>query len=401
MNILFLTMHPFYDIHRRSIYTDLMRRFMKDGHHVYVVAPREKRHGQETTLLEGENYSILIVRTGNQSHVSLLEKGLSTIFLKSDFLHAIDKYYSGVHFDCILYSTPPITLAPVVRKLKKRDGARTLLMLKDIFPQNAVDLGMFRKWGLVYHYFRHKEQELYRQSDVIGCMSQANIDYVRKHNPEVPQEKVVLCPNSMDLNPFQTLAPEERDSLRKKHGIPLDATVFLYGGNLGKPQGVDFLLECLRCCRDMKKVFFALIGSGNEYQKIERFCATEGVQNVKLISELPKDEYERLVGAFDVGLIFLDHRFTIPNYPSRLLSYLNSGLPVLATTDPNTDIGGDIVKGGFGWWCESNDTASFRACVEETLRSNLPEMGRVGRKYMEEHFTTDVVYASIKGYLGL
>ncbi len=401
MNILFLTMHPFYDINRRSIYTDLMRRFMKDGHHVYVVAPRERRHGQETTLLEGENYSILIVRTGNQSQVSLLEKGISTIFLKSDFLKAIDKYYAGIHFDRILYSTPPITLAPVVQKLKKRDGARTLLMLKDIFPQNAVDLGMFRSWGPVHWFFRRKEKQLYRNSDVIGCMSQANIDYVRSRNPEVDPNKVVLCPNSMDMTEFHPLCAGDREALRAKHGIPRDAIVFLYGGNLGKPQGVDFLLDCLRRCRDMGKVFFALIGSGNEYRKIERFCATEGVRNVKLISELPKDEYESLVGAFDVGLIFLDHRFTIPNYPSRLLSYLNSGLPVLAATDPNTDIGRDIVNGGFGWWCESNDTDAFRRCINEALRSDLAGMGRIGRKYMEEHFTTETVFASIKGYLGL
>ena len=92
----------------------------------------------------------------------------------------------------ILYSTPPITFCGVVEYFQKRDNAKTYLMLKDIFPQNAVDLGMMKTTGakgLIYKYFRKQEKKLYAISDRIGCMSQANVEYVLKDNPEVSKEK--------------------------------------------------------------------------------------------------------------------------------------------------------------------------------------------------------------------
>ena len=94
-------------------------------------------------------------------------------------------YFADIKFDLILYSTPPITFYKAIEYVKKRDGAKTYLLLKDIFPQNAVDLGMMSKTGLkglIYKYFRKKEKKLYAISDKIGCMSQANVDYVLKHN---------------------------------------------------------------------------------------------------------------------------------------------------------------------------------------------------------------------------
>lgn len=105
---------------------------------------------------------------------------------------------------------------------------------------------------------------------------------------------------------------------------------------------------------------FLVVGNGTEYGLLEDYATKAKQANFKLMKNLPKDDYDTLVGACDVGMIFLDHRcFTIPNFPSRLLSYMQAKLPVLAVTDSNTDIGKVIVDGGFGWWCESNDEESF------------------------------------------
>ena len=113
------------------------------------------------------------------------------------------------------------------------------------------------------------------------------------------------------------------------------------------------------------------------------------------MSKLPKDDYDRMVAACDVGLIFLDHRFTIPNFPSRLLSYMQAKLPVLAATDPNTDIGEVITQGGFGWWCESNDTGAFSELVKKALDADLNEMKTNETKYLMENYTADMVYKII------
>ena len=93
-----------------------------------------------------------------------------------------------------------------------------------------------------------------------------------------------------------------------------------------------------------------------------------------------------------MGLIFLDHRFTIPNFPSRLLSYMQNGMPVLACTDPNTDVGKVIVDGKFGWWCESDSAESFEAAVNQAIKSDLKALGDNSFKYLNEHFSASESY---------
>ena len=180
---------------------------------------------------------------------------------------------------------------------------------------------------------------------------------------------------------------EGRRELREKYGIPQDKTVFVYGGNLGKPQGIPFLIKALRAVREEQDAYFLVVGNGTEFKKLEAFSAEEQQTNFKLMSRLPKEDYDRMVAACDVGLIFLDHRFTIPNFPSRLLSYMQAALPVLAATDPNTDVGEVIVNGGFGWWCESNDVEGFRTAVKQALAADRAAMKERETAYLNENYT--------------
>jgi glycosyltransferase involved in cell wall biosynthesis len=353
LKILFLTLVDIVSIENQGIYEDLLREISSKGHRVHVISPTERRYGRNTHIIREDKATILKVRTLNTQKTNLIEKSVSTVLLESLLIHAIKRHFKGIRFDLILYSTPPITFARVVSYVKNRDGAKTYLLLKDIFPQNAVDLGMMREGGLIHRYFRVKEKKLYGISDRIGCMSPANVDYVLKHNPEIPSEHVEVCPNTIDLQPIN-LTDEEKVGLRSKYGLPADKIIFVYGGNLGKPQNVPFIVRCIDACRDIEVAFFLIVGSGTDYPKLETYVATKKPGNVKLIPSLPKVEYEKMVAICDVGLIFLDHRFTIPNFPSRMLSYIQAGLPVLACTDPNTDIGRILVDTGLGWWCESD-----------------------------------------------
>src|SRR5690554_7686413 len=180
MNILFLTVSRIDNLEKRGIYTDLLRHFIEKDHKIYVVSPLERRFGTNTHLIENKDHSILKVKTLNIQKTNIVEKGIGTILLEYQFEKAINKYYRDIKFDLVLYSTPPITLTRIIDKIKKRDGARTYLLLKDIFPQNAVDIGMMSKTGLLYKSFRKKERTLYQLSDFIGCMSPANVEFVLK-----------------------------------------------------------------------------------------------------------------------------------------------------------------------------------------------------------------------------
>lgn len=396
MNVLFLTISRIQNIQSRGIYTDLMRKFRDEGHNVYIVTPFERKFKLSTSLKEVDNVHILGVKTLNIQKTNIVEKGIGTIMLESQFVNAIKKYLIGISFDLILYSTPPITFTNVIKTLKSANpSAISYLLLKDIFPQNAVDLGMFSKNSLFYKYFRKKEITLYKNSDYIGCMSPANVDFVLKHNEFISPDKVEVAPNSIQLIEDSRII--DKVSIRRKYDLPIDKPIFIYGGNLGKPQGVDFLIKCLECNLKRKDLYFVIIGSGTEYPKIAKWFKQFNPQNAILLNFLHKDEYDLLVEACDVGLIFLDHKFTIPNFPSRLLSYLENKMPILAATDVNTDIGKIAVENGFGYWCESQNIDDFneRICQMVELPERISSMGEKGFIYLKNNYLVEHTYHSI------
>lgn len=401
MNLLFLTLLDFSNLDERNIYTDLLREFYRHGHTVCVVSPVERRKKAKTKeIVTDERLRIIKPRIGNMQKTNVIEKGISTLTLESKIVAAIKKYYANIQFDLVLYSTPPITLQKAVSYVKKRDNATTYLMLKDIFPQNAVDLEMLSTAGIkgiLYKYFRFKEKKLYRTSDYIGCMSQANVDYVLDHNPEIVASKVEICPNSIELQNMD-ISVKEKIEMRNKYGIPLESKIFVYGGNLGKPQGIDFMIDCMRSQTKNAGVFFLIVGAGTEYSKIEKFINQEKPINVKLMKQLPKEDYDRMVASCDIGMIFLDYRFTIPNFPSRLLSYMQAQLPVLAVTDVNTDVGKVITEGGFGWWCASGDRNRFDEIISSILSADeysICSMKNNEINYLQKHYTSNVSYEVI------
>lgn len=396
MNILFLTLLDFSSLTESNIYTDLLRCFSGKGPNIYAISPSEKRKARQTEVLIDQNVQILKVKIGNITKCGLIEKGISTLRIEAQYIKAIKKYYGDVRFDLILYSTPPITYGKVIEYVKKRDNARTYLLLKDIFPQNAVDLGMFSSKGLLHTFFKRKEKKLYDQSDFIGCMSQANVDYLLIHNPWIAPEKVEICPNSIE-----PVTIEKNDimiqKVREKYGIPMDKIIFIYGGNLGKPQCMDHIIACLKACADHPRAYFVIAGSGTEYPRLKAFLDQTPLSNVQLLYQLPKEDYELLANTCDVGLIFLDHRFTIPNFPSRLLSYMQASMPVLACTDVHTDIGLIIEQGQFGYWCESQEAESFKEKIDQMCaeEEKLSEMGENARAYLEAQYTVDQTYKII------
>ena len=410
MNILFLTMSSgMRNVSASGIYTDLMRKFRDEGHEVYIIYPNERRTGRPTSVEVSNGVHCLGVRTLNVTKTSVIEKGVGQLLLENLFMRAMNRYFSDVRFDLILYSTPPITFNNVIKEAKKRNPqAMTYLMLKDIFPQNAVDLGMMTKTGIkgmLYRMFRRKEKELYRISDHIGCMSPANVRYVLEHNPEVKAEKVEIAPNSYDVvSPHPS--PEGKGALLPSFQggdggrlLPTDVPIFIYGGNMGRPQGIPFLVECMRAVKDREDCHFVIVGDGTEYPKLEAFVNECHPKAVSLFRKLPKEDYDRLAEAGDVGLIFLDYRFTIPNYPSRLLPYLMTRKPIIACTDPNCDTGTLAEENGYGFYCPSNSVEAFVKTIDRMLASDIRQMGENGYRFFLDNYTTEHTFKAIMKHL--
>lgn len=158
MKILFLTLAKIDSIETSGIYTDLLRKFRDNGHEVTIVSPAERKFGNKTKYFEEGGVGILNVWTTNIQKTNLIEKGITTLFLEFYYLQAIKKYINYKNIDLILYSTPPITFTYLIKQLKKASNAKTYLLLKDIFPQNAVDLDLLKLGGILYKYFRKRKK---------------------------------------------------------------------------------------------------------------------------------------------------------------------------------------------------------------------------------------------------
>ena len=396
MNILFLTMSKVLSIEQRGIYTDLMRKFRNEGHMVYIVSPTERRDGRETCVIKEDGVHILSVRTLNVQKTNIIEKGIGQLSIELLYKRAIKRHFKNIGFDLILYSTPPITFPKVIEYVKKANpSAKTYLLLKDIFPQNAVDMGMLSKTGfkgLLYKFFRAKEKKLYALTDHIGCMSPANVKYVLEHNPEISASKVEVAPNSIELSEIAELSVK---SVLAKYDLPENKPIFIYGGNLGVPQGIPFLIQCLEANADREDCHFVVVGTGTYYQKLADWFEVRKPKSVCVMKGLPKEDYDSLVQACHIGMIFLDYRFTIPNFPSRMLSYIENKMPVIVCTDLNCDMGAIAEANDFGVWCPSNSVSSFTGAVDKILNSDIRQMGENGYRFLLDNYTVDHTYQAI------
>ncbi|MBO5851487.1 MAG: glycosyltransferase family 4 protein [Clostridia bacterium] len=387
MNVLFLSIYEIKDSNSKYIYADLIKEFSKHGHNVYAVSPSS--NGKSESFVDQNGVHIIRVKSGTIQKTNKIKKALNLMLFDSRVISAVKKSAKGVKFDLIITMVANLSLYKTTKYFKKKHNAYVYMSIKDILPHNAVDMGMITKkgvYGLIYRYYRSQEIKYYKLVDKIGCMSEANCDFILNLNPYLNRDKVEVQYNSIEPIDFE-LTQEEKDEMRKKYDIPLDKTVFVYGGNLGKPQGVPFIIDCLKAQKNNEEVFFLIVGSGTEYGKLEEYCLESNSKNVKLMKALPREDYDKMIGACDVGLIFLDFSFTVPNFPSRLLSYMQAKLPVLACTDVNTDVGKFIVSKGFGWWCQSNDVVAFENCVNDVLNSDLKAMGIVANNCLLNEFS--------------
>ncbi len=384
-----------------TIYTDLAEALHESGHDITVAVSEQARNKKHTEMQTERGFDVLRIVTGNYYDVGYFEKGITTLKIPVLMRQGIKKYLGDKTFDLILFEAPPVTNAGLVAWAKKKFNCPSYLMLKDIFPQNAVDLGIMKRNGLLFRYFKAMEKKLYQTADCIGCMSSANKHYVIDHNPWLNPDKVEIFPNTKKLAEGIKIEDIERKSypFREKYGIPRKNCVFLFGGNMGRPQCIDLLCEVIKGCKDEAGIYFLFVGRGTDKYKLEQTIKDYSIVNALILENLPRDDYEQIIIECDVGLIVLDPRFTIPNYPSRILSYMEYAKPVLAATDKVTDIKELIEKAQCGKWVWSGDIGGVVNCVKEMAKTpNLRAKGTNGRRYIEDNFKVEYSVRILERY---
>lgn len=398
MRVLYLAQR--FDINNRGIQTDLLCALSESGHSVTIVACELRENIIKTSNSNSTQFEIIYVPIENQFGVSSVKKGIVQVKIPFEMIRSIKKRLSLRQYDLVLYATPPVTFAPVVAYCKKKYKCKSFLALKDIFPQNAVDLGLMSEYGLAHKVFRTIEKHLYKVSDYIGCMSDANIDYVKRHNPEIEEGKLLIFPNT--IKPYEVKKDFSRGIFLDSIDVPKDKTIFLFGGNLGMPQAVDLLLDAIEQLKNYSNAYFLIIGKGSEYSKIETRFNEKKFTNAKLINFLPSEEYNQSILACDVGLILLKPEITVPNIPEKTLSYMANGRPIIAATDSATDVG-DIIErqAHCGKWCLSSDLDKFIESIIYMCEHSeeRQKMGYNARQYFDNNWDVSISIRIINSLL--
>lgn len=390
MKALFL-MFAFPDMNKSfNMYTAMVDMFNDNGHTVTVVAPGNDK--KQTSIVLENGIEVLRVKTLPIKNVSNIRKGVANLVLPYQYQFNINKFYKNKKFDLIIIPTPPITLGSLAAHLKHKHNAQVYLILRDIFPQNAVDLGFMKSGSLIHKLFKNKENKLYKIADQIGCMSQANIDFV-KNNNQVTTDKLHILSNWQYINTDSSL---NIDTIRRNYKIE-NKFVIVFGGNMGKPQQLENVVELAARCKPHSDIVFILLGEGVMMDKIRKELKEKNLNNVQIYGSIPKLEYQSLLQACDLGLISLHKDFTIPNIPSKALDYWNVGLPILSSVDRATDFGEILDKSQSGLWAYAGQHEQLYNCLVKLYENPdlRKQMSINGKAYFRSHLTPEIAYATV------
>ncbi|HPJ79779.1 MAG TPA: glycosyltransferase family 4 protein [Prolixibacteraceae bacterium] len=390
-----------------------MRNHVKGGIHDRVdgITGNQKREwliGRrkkfETALENG--IRVLRVYAGPIRKVSPVRKGLSLLGLGARLAAALRRAWPREAFDLVIAPTPPVTLSGLFRKVKRRYGAPFYLLLKDVWPQGSVDLGVLHRYGLPWCWLRFHELRTYRVADYVGCMSPRGVAYFRAANPGFPSSRVEECPNSIrpsrvEVNdqPLLVTTAGGTDTIRRRYAIPEEACLFVFSGNLGIGHGLSFLTEVIKQLAEYREAFFLVGGSGTCLARIRDDLNGSQGRNALVYSWLPEADFHQLMETSDVGLILL-HRYTVPQFPSRLLTYFDHSKAVLCAVNKHTDIGEIVERHGCGLSVPHGDVARFTQAVRylATHREARREMGQNGHRLLLGKYTVAGSYDIIMSH---
>ncbi len=390
MNVLFITMNwPQYG--EENIYSGLMEEFVAGGDNVFIAALNEHRSPNTVFLVEN-GINTLRIKCGQIQKTNKFRKVISSYYANFLVIKNVSKFYSGIHFDVIIFALPPLMLEVAVIYLKKKYNTKIYLLLKEFWPQDPADLGALRIGGLVWKVFCIHEKRILRESNFIGTMSEAGIQYIKNIYPNI-SAKLEISPNCLKDKERRFITKEEKKNIRQQFSIPTNKIIFIFGGNLGLSQGIDDAIKCLKSVDD-QDICFLIVGSGTEYKRVSKSFLNS--KNVIVKESLPSRVFEELLLACDVGLIFLNICYTVPNVPSRLTSYLRAGIPVVAAIDHVTDVGQIVESANCGISLFNGDKEKFKEAINTMKNVVIREkMSKNARELFNLKFSSKVVYSTM------
>ncbi|PKN70949.1 MAG: glycosyltransferase WbuB [Deltaproteobacteria bacterium HGW-Deltaproteobacteria-12] len=360
---------------------DLAEELLSLGHEPIVVAPDENIYS-DTEISDEDGIKVLRIRTGKIKTASRLMRGINEARLSQTIWEKSRDFFRDNPCDLIIYYSPTIFFGTLVKKLKIIFSCPAYLILRDIFPQWAVDAGVLRR-GLIFNYFKFKERQNYEAADIIGVQSPANLHYFNdkgineKHQLEVIYNWSKLKEENVPYGNYR-----ERLGLKGK-------VVFFYGGNIGVAQDMDNIVRLAKNMQSESTAHFLLVGSGSEVSRLRSDISAAGLTNIAIHDAVGQQEYLSMLSEFDVGLISLKRSLQTQNFPGKLLGYLYHFLPVLASINPGNDLKDILEDHQAGMVCINGEDEQLAVCAKTMLMDAelRRQMGFNAHKLLESTFS--------------
>jgi colanic acid biosynthesis glycosyl transferase WcaI len=339
---------------------------------------------------------VVRVRTLPHHNVGFMVRGIAQLLLPIQFLLAFVRHVRGPIDGVIVYS-PPLTLSLVGGMLKVFWRARYILNVQDVFPQNAIDLGVLRQPGLIA-FFRWLERSAYARADIVTAHSEGNRQQLMAANPGSASKFRVLH-NWVEATAFDGGVQGGR--FREEWGLQ-GRYIALFAGVMGPSQDLGRILDAAARVRDLDDFVVLLVGDGMERGRMEDRARREGLDNVQFRPFVSREDYPTLVADIDVGLVCLSNQNHTPVVPGKILGYMAGGKPVAAFLNAESDGHAIIQEARCGASCVSDDPAAVEAILRDLYarRGEAAAMGAAGARYVRDHFSKDQVLRQIVAWLG-
>jgi glycosyltransferase involved in cell wall biosynthesis len=325
-------------------------------------------------------------------HVSHWRRGLGQLLLPVAFYRAARRLARP---DVILAYSPPLTLGVAAHWLAGRRGSAFVLNLQDLFPQNAIDLGALRH-PLLIAFFRWLERYVYARAAAISVHSPGNAAWLRARG--VAADKLHVIPNWVDLEPFAREEGGRR--FRRELGLG-DRFVVLFAGVVGYAQDMEMIVEAVARLAGEPQVVFLLVGDGSERAGVGRRVRELGLNNVRLLPFVSREDYPALVAASNVGLVTLKKTMKTPVVPSKLATYMAAARPAIASLNPESDACALIREADCGLLVPPGDAEALAVAVRRLLEhpQQAADLGARGRDFARAHLARPVCTAQYESLL--
>ena len=345
---------------------DLSREFARQGHQLTVLLPASDLD-RDWELQNADGVEVLRLRAPRTKDIGYVRRTLGELLMPFAMLRNLRKSpLARQKWDGVVWYAPSIFHGPLASALKRASGCKGYLIIRDIFPEWAVDMGLMGR-GLPYRFFDAVARYQYSVADVIGVQTPGNLAYFENWR-QLPGRTLEVLQNWLG------------EPAKKPCAIRVDATllagrkVFVYAGNMGVAQGMDRVLDLAERLLHRPDVGFLFVGRGSDAARLKTTAQARGLSNVVFFDEIDPDEIPDLYAQCSVGIVALDPRHQSHNIPGKFLTYMQSGLPVLANVNTGNDLAALIRREQVGQVCESNDVEQL-ARMAETLLNQIAADG--------------------------